>query len=60
LTGPDVDCVAGPRAAQRDDGLVILPDALAGAAAVKAVKALLEQRLIQGDQGEQGSARVAA
>ena len=34
-------------AAQRDDGVVILPETLRGAAAVRVVKALLDRRLVQ-------------
>jgi len=42
-------------AAQRDDGLVILPETLRGAAAVKVVKALLDRRLVQEIRAKKGT-----
>src|SRR5215472_652415 len=42
-------------AAQRDDGVVILPDTLRGAAAVKVVKALLDRRLVQEIRAKKGT-----
>ena len=42
-------------AAQRDDGVVILPESLRGAAAVKVVKALLDRRLVQEIRAKKGT-----
>ena len=42
-------------AAQRDDGVVILPETLRGAAAVKVVQALLDRRLVQEIRAKKGT-----